>query len=251
MWQDFDAHSLNRENVFKLLNNSIPFIRIPDFGTAAEASEMADRFLAFAVRSNSIKSVTRLGISQYEQGTVGSKDNYFGLVEEACSNLEKACETTFNPVSKMMFLLRQHFNDVALLEEAGYGHYFAGVAKLRTGKTPIHSDFPLLGATDWAIADMIAQLSWNFYLRLPEAGGELRIWDKLWVPEDDQFLVNQTYYHDDEVVSGIPYIQIRPRLGEAIIFNSRNYHTVLPTNNRVAIGSWISLMPNETLRLWS
>ena len=33
---------------------------------------------------------------------------------------------------------------------------------------------------------MKAQLSWNFYLRIPESGGELRIWDRFWEEEDDE-----------------------------------------------------------------
>lgn len=251
MWKSFEAQSLSRQNLYRLLNNQIPLIRVPHFGTEAEVTEMASRFLQFADRTNSIKSVTRLGISQYEQGTVGGKDNYFRQVNQAWENLTKVCETTFNPVTKMIDLLRQYFVDVDLLVEEGYGKYFAGVAKLRSGKTPIHSDFPLLGATDWAIANMTAQLSWNFYLRLPHTGGELRIWDRLWQAADDRLLVKGTYYHDEKIIADIPYVEVKPILGEAIIFNSRNYHTVLTTSNRIAVGSWVSLMPNGSLRLWS
>jgi hypothetical protein len=151
----------------------------------------------------------------------------------------------------MMDILRQYFINVDILIEEGYGRYFAGVAKLRTGNTPLHSDFPLLGAEDWEIAKMVAQLSWNFYLRLPDEGGELKIWDKLWEKEDDKFLVQGTYYHDEQVVANIPSITIKPVLGEVIILNARNYHTVLPCNNRIAVGSWISLMPDGSLKLWS
>lgn len=251
MWQSPDAHPLNAENLNGLIENRIPLIRVPNFGTKREVGEIASRFLSFANRTNSIKSVTRLGISQYEQGMVAGKDNYFNLVEQAQNNLLKVCETTFNPVMKMIDLLSQYYADVAILTEAGYGPYFAGVAKLRTGKTPVHSDFPLFGATDWAIAQMIAQLSWNFYLRLPSEGGELRIWDRLWQEEDDRYLIDGMYYHDESVVGNASFVDVKPILGEAIIFNSRNYHTVLPTQNRIAVGSWISLMPDMSLRLWS
>ncbi|MGD1852147.1 MAG: 2OG-Fe(II) oxygenase [Cyanophyceae cyanobacterium] len=242
---------MTQENLSGLINNTIPLIRIPNFGTTEEAEELAERFLQFAARSNSVKTVTRLGISQYEQGTVGGKINYFRLVEGAWSNLIKVCETTFNPTLKVMEILREYFTEVDILTEEGYGRYFAGVAKLRTGKTPIHSDFPLLGALDWAIAEMVAQLSWNFYLRVPNTGGELRIWDRLWQEEDDQLLVKGTYYHDEKIISNIPSITVKPVLGELIIFNSQNYHTVLPAQNRIAVGSWISLMPDRSLKLWS
>lgn len=251
MWQSFDAYPLTKENLHSLINNTIPLIRIPEFGTIEEAEELAERFLLFASRSNSVKTVTRLGISQYEQGTVGGKDNYFRLTEGAWSDLIKVCETTFNPVIKIINLLRQYFADVDILIEENYGRYFAGVAKLRTGETPLHSDFPLFGAVDWAIAKMVAQLSWNFYLRLPHRGGELKIWDKFWQKEDDQFLVQGTYYHTQQVVADIPSITVKPILGELIIFNARNYHTVLPCQNRISVGSWLSLMPDGSLKLWS
>ncbi|MEM6500961.1 MAG: 2OG-Fe(II) oxygenase [Cyanobacteria bacterium P01_C01_bin.89] len=251
MWKSFNAYPLTEENLYGLIKNTIPLIRVPKFGTDQEAEELAERFLQFAARSNSVKTVTRMGISQYEQGTVGGKDNYFRRVEGAWSNLITVCKTTFNPTVKVMGLLREYFADVDILTEEGYGRYFAGVAKLRTGETPVHSDFPLLGATDWAIAKMEAQLSWNFYLRIPAQGGELRIWDKLWQVEDDRLLEKGTYYHDEKIISDIPSITIKPVLGELILFNSRNYHTVLPAQNRIAMGSWISLMPDESLRLWS
>lgn len=251
MWKSFDAYPLTQENLYGLIDNTIPLIRIPEFGTIEEAEVLAERFLRFASRSNSVETVTRLGISQYEQGTVGGKDNYFSLAEKAWSDLTKVCETTFNPVMKVMETLRPYFADVDILTEEGYGRYFAGVAKLRTGKTPLHSDFPLFGAIDWAISKMVAQLSWNFYLRLPNRGGELKIWDKLWQEEDDQFLVKGTYYHDEQVVSNISSITVKPILGELIIFNARNFHTVLPAQNRIAVGSWLSLMPDGSLRLWS
>ncbi len=251
MWKNFDAYPLTEENLYNLINNHIPLIRIPEFGTTQEAEELAERFLLFASSSNSVKTVTRFGISQYEQGIVGSKENYFSLAQGAWSDLMKVCETTFNPVTRIIDILRQYFADVDILTEEGYGPYFAGVAKLRTGETPPHSDFPLFGIKDWAIVKMVAQLSWNFYLRLPDRGGELKIWDKLWQKEDDQFLVQGTYYHDQQVVSNIPYIKVKPVLGELIIFNSRNYHTVLPCQNRIAVGSWVSLMPDGSLKLWS
>ena len=71
MWKSFDAYPLTQENLSGLINNTIPLIRIPNFGTTEEAEELAERFLQFAARSNSVKTVTRLGISQYEQCTVG------------------------------------------------------------------------------------------------------------------------------------------------------------------------------------
>jgi hypothetical protein len=252
MWENFSPYPLTRENLLRLINNEIPVIRIPNFAPQDQSEELALRFMNFANKSNSVATVTRMGISQYEQGIVAGKANYFSLVEEAWANLEKACETTFNPVTKMIDTLRQYFESVEIMEEPNFGRYFAGVAKLRTGHTPMHSDFPLFGADDWGVAAQSAQLSWNFYLRVPEEGGELKVWDKFWQEEhDEQYLVKGTYYHDEAVVADVPSITIKPIAGEVMLLNARNYHTVLPCENRVAIGSWISQMPDDSLKLWS
>ncbi len=251
MGKDVEEYSLNAANLELLLNNEIQVIRIKHFATSAEAEELAFQLLAHAKRTHSVKTITRLGISYYEQGIVDGKGNYFGLVEECNQTLETLTRTSFHPVRRLINLLSQYIPDVGVMSEPGYGDYFAGVGKLREGYTPVHIDFGPRDAPDWGIGEVTAQLAWNCYLRIPATGGLLKVWNKSWNPQDEAFAVEDTYYHSESVVENSEYRLYQPTVGDVLLLNSRNFHTVTPCQDRIAFGSFIGLMPNGALRFWS
>jgi hypothetical protein len=131
------------------------------------------------------------------------------------------------------------------------GDYFAGNGKLRSGISPVHVDFAPQDSAGWAIARAGVQLAWNFYLRVPAEGGELLLWDKHWQPEDDGYQVDDNYYYDEAVVRDARMLRISVSPGEVIILNSRNFHAVSETRDRLAFGSFISVFEGNQLRLWS
>jgi hypothetical protein len=86
---------------------------------------------------------------------------------------------------------------------------------------------------------------------VPERGGELLLWDRRWVPEDDIHMVEDNYYYDDAVVRGARMLTVGVQPGEVIIINSRSYHAVAEAEDRLAFGSFISVFADGRLRLWS
>ena len=251
MWKTIEECKLDENNLKLLIDNQIPAIRIKSFATELEAEDLANQLLTHAKKTSSVKTVTRLGISQYEQGLVEGKANYFSLVEECNQTLDQVTQTTFHPVNRLSNLLKNYIPDVGVLTEPGYGSYFAGVGKLRTGHTPVHIDYGPRDAPEWAIGKVKAQLAWNCYLRVPPTGGLLKVWEKPWVPEDEIHAVKDTYYHSETVVENARYVLLKPQVGDILLLNSRNFHTVTPCEGRVAFGSFIGLMPEGSLRFWS
>ena len=251
MWENNKIQPLSHSTLCALIDNRIPGVCISDFATAKEAENFTDELTESACRTNSIKQVTRLGISQYEQGLQASKENYFTLAKQLNEEFSKIFDQSdFEPVQRLIKIFKENGFEADVMQEPGMGSYFAGTGKLRNGKSPIHVDFAAQDSDGWEVAKANVQLAWNFYLRVPENGGELLLWDKQWNSEDDIHQVEDSYYYHDDVVQHAKMLRVKVHPGEVIIINSRNYHAVSEVEDRLAFGSFISVF-NNMLRLWS
>jgi len=251
MWQDTEIQPISHAALLALVENRIPAVRIADFASREEAGQLATALAERACRTNSIKQVTRLGISQYQQGLRVSKSNYFTLARQLDAEFSRIYSSSFSPVQRLINQLDGLGFDVAVMSEPGFGHYFAGNGKLRNGSSPIHVDYAPQDSAGWAIAQARAQLAWNVYLDIPEQGGELLLWDKQWEPQDDEFQTDDSYFYQDEVVRGAQMLRLKVYPGEVIIINSRNFHAVAEAEDRLAFGSFIGVFEHNLLRFWS
>jgi len=251
MWESDNINELSGLSLVALLENRIPAVRIKSFADAHETDALVTGLLEHACRTCSISQVTRLGISQYEQGIRVSKDNYFKLARRIEPAFAKIFAGSFSPVQRLINRLQEKGFDADVMSEPGMGDYFAGNGKLRNGCSPVHVDFAPQDSAGWAIAEASVQLAWNIYLRVPAEGGELLLWDKHWQPEDDSYQVDDNYYYDDAVVRDARMVRVSVSPGEVIIINSRNFHAVSDVRDRLAFGSFISIFEGDRLRLWS
>jgi hypothetical protein len=226
-------------------------VRISEFANSSEIARFKELLLDKSCRTSSIEQVTRLGISQYQQGLRSSKEEYFRLAKDVSKNFDAIFAQSFSALQRLIERLNGAGFDAAIMHEPGFGDYFAGSGKLRNGFSPIHVDYAPQDSQDWAVGASIAQLAWNFYLQVPDAGGELLLWDKTWQPADDAHQVKDNYFYSEEVVKTLPVLKIKVVPGEVVIVNSRCFHAVAESENRLAYGSFISVFPDHTLRLWS
>ncbi len=251
MWVTTKIPTICRSALLDLADNRIPAVRLEGFATPTQTHNFLSALLTRACRTSSIEQVTRLGISQYEQGLCASKDNYFALAQRFSAEFADIFAASFSPLQRLIDQLGAAGFDADIMSEPGFGRYFAGNGKLRNGFSPIHVDFAPQDSGGWAVAEAGAQLAWNFYLRIPKQGGELLLWDKLWSPPDDQYQVVDSYYYQEDVVRGTPMVRVPVRPGEVIFINSRNFHAVAQAEDRLAYGSFISVFERRRLRLWS
>lgn len=252
MWEDNKIHLISHSSLCALIENRIPGVRIDSFASTEEANKLVDALMEHACRTRSVKQVTRLGISQYEQGVRASKEDYFSSANKLNDAFSQIFDQSgFSPVQRIIRIFGENGFDADIMQEPGMGSYFAGNGKLRNGFSPIHVDYAAQDSDGWAIAEASVQLAWNFYLRVPEEGGELLLWDKLWNSEDDVHQVEDNYYYRDEVVKGVKMLRVSVQPGEVVIINSRNYHAISDVEGRLAFGSFISVFDHDQLRLWS
>jgi hypothetical protein len=252
MWSSRNIRPLSRTALQLLADGIIPAIRMPDFASLSECQALGQALLRQSPRSQSVPEVERLGISQYAHGIQQGKAHYFALVAEAVRRQAQSFADSFDPLSR--FINQMNINGIhtSLMEEPGWGQYFAGCGKVRTGFSPIHIDYAPQDSAGWAVAHSVHQLAWNLYLdKGYEGGGALLLWHKCWQPEDDIHQVSNCYYYKASVVAGLSPLRIDITPGEVLIINSRHFHAVEFATGRLAFGSFISLFEDGNARLWS
>lgn len=251
MWHTLKSQPLTRANFDLLLSGMIPVISMPNFARPDEMQSLKELLIEKSRRNSSIQQVTRFGISQYHHGLKESKKEYFRLAKLATKEQQQIFAKSFNPLERFMRLLKTVVEFTEILEENGYGRYYAGNGKLRNGYSPIHVDYAPQDSQDWAVGRFPYQLAWNVYLDIPESGGELLIWEKQWQPEDDELMVEDHYYFKETVIENSNLLSIKPQKGELLLINSRNYHAVANSSDRFAFGSFISVSSERSCHFWS
>ena len=250
MWSTTQIATLDLDGFRALADGRVPALRIPEFATPGECADLSRLLLENSVRTNTIPAVTRLGISQYEQGIRDSKDAYLTQAAELRPTFAEVFSASFDPLSRFVGRLQATGLDVDIMSEPDGRAYWAGSGKIRTGTTPIHVDFAPQDSPGWAVEATVAQLAWILYLRI-DAGGDLELWDRRWERELDVHQPSGSYAYEPAVIEGADHLAVRPVVGDVVILNSRYFHAVSHTEHRLAYGSFISVFADGTARLWS
>lgn len=98
----------------------------------------------------------------------------------------------------------------------------------------------------------VVQLAFNCHLEMPEKGGEATVFRRRWMPHDEDNRDGYGYSYD--LVKDQPYVSVRAEVGDAVIFDPRNYHRVEPNKSRgrrVTLSFFIGLTADGMLEIWS
>ncbi len=112
----------------------------------------------------------------------------------------------------------------------------------------IHLEYPG-GLFDQKI---VAQLTFNVWLKAPEDGGATTVWRHRWEPADDARRYRYGYRPD--VVDGRQHLTLTPALGDALLFNPNNYHMVRPNGHggrRITLTFFLGVATAGDLVVWS
>lgn len=102
-------------------------------------------------------------------------------------------------------------------------------------------------------SEVVAQLAFNIYIRVPPAGGETVLWRRRWQPDDEPLRIPGGYGFQEAVAADTQSLTLRPTLGEGFLFDPRHYHTVRQASDgrRISIGCFVGLTDDGRLALWS
>lgn len=253
-WNSADTFPLNRELFSSLLNNRIPFIRIPRFATEDECEKLvvAASKRGFSPYRGVEPRINRIGNTVFEFNNI-SRDEYFKKNEEACRVQADIFRHSFDPITRFMRLIHDETNfPVRLATRANGEGYFAGLIRRIEDGTLIHIDFAPVEQNGWEVAEVTHQLAWNLYLRTSgENDGRTHIYQRQWRPGDDLYREG-IYGYNECVVHGSKAVNFLPEVGEVVIFNTRNFHFVEGTSGeRVTVTSALGMLPHNEIIFWS
>lgn len=257
-WKDQKEHSLTSETFLALLNNEIPAIRIKNFATPEECAAFSQSAKEGNIKYYSVaKRIGYIGQAQYEYRWGRPKSEYFEAVRKANVDLHQVIARTFDPVQRLMALLRKVYPaSIGIAQEPGMGEYFAGIIRLAGEGVDLHVDYAPFNTPDYTIRSIDAQVGWNFFAEETGEGGRTTVHNAPWNPPLVPGEIPKSYALDRDIIEGAPTFTYAPTVGDVVIFNTRNPHeigagTPAPGKDRVSIGSFIGRMPDKSLVLWA
>ncbi|YAG09203.1 Prolyl 4-hydroxylase alpha subunit Fe(2+) 2OG dioxygenase domain-containing protein [Nostoc sp. DSM 114167] len=253
-WQTLNDCEMNQQNLQALLRNEIPSIRISKFASSEECHKLALAIekVGFNFYKNVEPPIGRIGITQFEY-IKRDKRGYFDAVEKANKTYNQVTSLSFDPLKRLTTILRQNVSSQVQIayENEAYGYYFAGLIR-QINVALLHIDFAGLDAPDWVIGNITSQLVWNLYVKAPNQGGVCKVYNRQWQPEDEKYKTPGSYGYDRSLIATSEVKHNIPLTGDLVIFNSRNFHEVLPgMGERITINSFIGKMPGGDLVFWS
>lgn len=176
-----------------------------------------------------------------EQG-IDSMRSYYALVEESKSLTRQVFSPYVSPLDKFRRELDKRWPPGSSSLNLGVGEMFSGLLRILTGEVLAHED--KLERDHGVLPEQlgyIAQFAINTYIKTPESGGDLRLWDRSLDDEQYDAMRGATYgiAHDE---LGPPDACIVPQAGDLIIFNSRKLHGVGNSEGRkrISMSSFMS-----------
>jgi hypothetical protein len=123
----------------------------------------------------------------------------------------------------------------------------AGIGRITRSELSHLSAFePHFDALPTEIQELDAQLAANIYLRVPEVGGELEVWD---VPPMTPLAKEPSKWR-----ASLPDpVAVKPAAGDLILFNCRRPHAIraFAGPDRVTVQMFIGYKRSEPLMLWN
>jgi hypothetical protein len=95
-------------------------------------------------------------------------------------------------------------------------------------RTPLHNDNIMRDAagTGLLLADLACHLSCVVCLQECDNGGELQVHRRVWEPAHEQFKSTGSLGYDDAVVADVPYHRYKPQTGDVYLLNPTYYHSI-------------------------
>lgn len=257
-WEDEGVHELSPGSLDALLGNRIAAIGVPSFASADECAALVaavdeELFLYSPLQA---PPIGRLGITQYSH-CKGPPERYFAALEDARAPVRRIFGRSFDPVARLMARVRQMCaSHVEIARSEEHGEYGAGLVRVIHEYAGLHFDFVPIEIEEkgWDIDDIDAQISWNLHVSAATTGGACVVYDRQCIVEHEAAKADpDDLLADRALVEGRARVSLTGAVGDVMLFNTRNYHEILPCRGgrRLTVSSFIGRKPDGRLVLWS
>jgi len=192
-----------------------------------------------------------VGVSDYRvDGTLAPR--YWEAVTEWLS-IWQGLKLSYDPIDLCRERLAGHWPGGVGSAEVGGRELAHGVIREPNQGFLVHFDDAAREfAPGFPDHPLVAQFAFNLYLTLPKSGGQTVIWRRRWHPADENARLPGTYGYAESVVEDVESLTLTPQVGQAVLFDARNYHAVRPSSGgrRLAVGFQVGLTDAGRLLTW-
>ncbi|MEV0293728.1 2OG-Fe(II) oxygenase [Nocardia sp. NPDC050710] len=251
------ASEFQRRHIADLASGRCAAVRVPDFISAGACAEILGALLGAPFdaygTARVYPPVLRFGVGVSDHRREGVvADSYWAAVDSG-RQAWRDLGLSFDPFLLCREGIGREWPNKVEIGRRGGREMGAGVAREPNQGFQVHFDDALREFTGNLLdANLVAQFAFNLYLSVPEQGGETVVWRHRWSPADELYRLPGSYGYRSDVVDAAESFALRPRVGEALLFDPRNYHAVLPSQGarRIALGFAVGLSDNGELLTW-
>lgn len=247
---------LTRHDLEELAAGVCGAIHVPGVLTQSQCENFMYSFDSAAMDHYDLKrfgrSIARFGpvLNEFKNGSALASDYWLHLAraESYWSDLRGAPD--------IRSACRRYLSDAweTGVDTAAMQHrdLFWGIVREANGGTLIHWDEVVREYPPTLLQEVpVAQLACNVFVSVPEDGGETSVWRHRWQPEDEQYRFRFGY--SEAAVARHAQIRIKPGLGDAVFFDSRNFHRAEAGSGgrRVSLSFFLGVTTSGRLLIWS
>ena len=256
---DIPAAEFTKAHLSNLLSGRCSALMVREFTPQAECRTTAERILdpefpmTWYDHERVNPPIARFGpvISDYRNGPQLLPE-YWDEARAA----QEVWETTMRETDLKdgsIARLQKVWDDPVLPATVGGNPLFLGSIREINGGALIHFDDVRreFGGDLFDSGCPVVQLAFNTWVSVPSAGGTTTVWRRRWEPSDEP--CRSGYGYDRSVVGTCPSFDLTAGLGDALIFDPRNYHAVAPSEEgrRIAVTFFLALSFTGGLVAWS
>lgn len=156
-----------------------------------------------------------------------------------------------DPLTVAVYRLWRIWNGPVHAATTGGRQLFAGMIREINNGARMHADEVVREFPGTLDDEPIVQLAFNCHLAMPPEGGEVFVYGRRWQPQDEYY--RDGYGYNVDLVKGCPQTSVRPSVGDAVVFDPRNYHLVRPGRGgrRITLSFFAGISARGELLLWS
>lgn len=250
-------------NQFRVINPNM-FVEstwLDDIVTARVPLLVLRNFLTPDVRQAVVSDLQRcrekIRVSHYPNGALTTLSPYLAKHTSAPDNYFTELRDIQSSLPPSLGVLREQIYDwvqhalrlesLRTAHEPGRGDYAGSIVRFHADgvANPLHNDNIVRDAANsgLAVTQILHQLSCVVCLQECNAGGALRIYNKKWSPEDEQFKTAGELGYRSGVVAGSETCEFSPRSGDIYLFNPAFYHEIdqVEGDTRITMGFFFGL----------
>lgn len=247
-----DTDRLDRDQLVRLAAGVAGAVRVRGFFSPAECAAIVAAAQHHEMGFYDFDPpMAKLGPAAYDHYRTGRLDDaYFRQADHDAALRRRLLDGT-DPLQVALDRLRLAWAGPVEPATAGGRPLYAGLIREINQGALLHFD-EVGRECPGALDDQpVAQLAFNCHLRMPAVGGDIRVVRRRWLATDEAH--RDGYGYRSHLADGQPDVRMRPEVGDAVLFDPRNFHAVTPAvdGRRVTLSFFVGVLADGRLTVWA